>query len=57
MVATGFAWLVGNFGLTDPPLLFTLGSLLNNLFVALRDPPPARIPVRQAGLPRSTAIW
>jgi len=34
MVATGFAWLVGNFGLTDPPLLFTLGSLLNNLFVA-----------------------
>jgi signal transduction histidine kinase len=34
MVATGFAWFVGNFGLTDPPLLFTLGALLNNLFVA-----------------------
>ena len=34
MVATGFAWLLGLFGLTEPPLLFTVGVLFNNLFVA-----------------------
>ncbi len=34
MVATGFAWFAGLFSLTDPPLLFTVGAMLNNLFVA-----------------------
>jgi signal transduction histidine kinase len=34
MVATGFAWFVGNLSFTDPPLLFSVGQLLNNLFAA-----------------------
>jgi signal transduction histidine kinase len=34
MVATAFAWYIAVAGNTDPPLLFTLGVLLNNLFVA-----------------------
>jgi len=34
MVATGFAWLLGVYGLTDPPLLFTVGNLFTSLFVA-----------------------
>jgi len=34
MVATGFAWFVGNLIFTDPPLLWSVGQLLNNLFAA-----------------------
>ncbi len=34
MVATGFAWFVSALGRTEPSLLFTLGFLLNNLFIA-----------------------
>ena len=34
MVATGFAWFVTVFSRTEPALLFTVGFLLNNLFVA-----------------------
>ena len=34
MVATGFAWFLGMFGLTEPALLFTVGVLFNNLFIA-----------------------
>ncbi|MQA73837.1 MAG: histidine kinase [Solirubrobacterales bacterium] len=34
MVATGFAWFVGVFNLTDPALLFTLGLATANLFMA-----------------------
>jgi signal transduction histidine kinase len=33
MVATAFAWYVGVFERTEPPLLFTLGAWLENLFV------------------------
>jgi signal transduction histidine kinase len=34
MVATGFAWFIAVGGNTEPALLFTLGNLLQNLFVA-----------------------
>jgi signal transduction histidine kinase len=34
MVATGFAWYVGLLARTDPPLLFSIGFLLENLYVA-----------------------
>jgi signal transduction histidine kinase len=34
MVATAFAWFLAVFGNTQPALLFTVGSLLSNLFVA-----------------------
>jgi signal transduction histidine kinase len=34
MVATGFAWFLGMFGFGDVPLLFSLGLLFSNLFVA-----------------------
>jgi signal transduction histidine kinase len=34
MVATGFAWFLSVFGNTEPALLFTVGNLLSNLFVA-----------------------
>jgi signal transduction histidine kinase len=34
MVATGFAWFVSTLGLTEPALLFTIGTLLGNLYVA-----------------------
>jgi signal transduction histidine kinase len=34
MVATGFAWFVSVFVRTEPPLLFSIGLLLGNLFVA-----------------------
>jgi signal transduction histidine kinase len=34
MVATGFAWFVSVFVRTEPPLLFSIGLLLSNLFVA-----------------------
>ncbi len=34
MVATGFAWFLGIFALTDPPPLFTLGIWLSNIYVA-----------------------
>jgi signal transduction histidine kinase len=34
MVATGFAWYAVVAGNTEPPLLWTLGQLLSNLFIA-----------------------
>jgi signal transduction histidine kinase len=34
MVATGFAWYVGQLARTDPPLLFSIGFTLENLYVA-----------------------
>jgi signal transduction histidine kinase len=34
MVATGFAWYVSLFARTDPPLLFSIGFTLENLYVA-----------------------
>jgi signal transduction histidine kinase len=34
MVATGFAWFLAVFGNTQPALLFTVGNLFSNLFVA-----------------------
>jgi signal transduction histidine kinase len=34
MVATGFAWFLSIFGNTQPALLFTVGNLFTNLFVA-----------------------
>jgi signal transduction histidine kinase len=34
MVATGFAWFLSVFGNTEPALLFTLGNLFSNVFVA-----------------------
>ncbi len=34
MVATGFAWYVGQLARTDPPLLFSIGFMLENLYVA-----------------------
>jgi signal transduction histidine kinase len=34
MVLTGWAWFAGVLMWTEPPLLFTIGSLLGNLFVA-----------------------
>jgi signal transduction histidine kinase len=33
MVATGFAWYVGQLARTDPPLLFSIGFTLENLYV------------------------
>jgi signal transduction histidine kinase len=33
MVATGFAWYVGLLARTDPPLLFSIGFTLENLYV------------------------
>ena len=33
MVATGFAWYVALFERTEPPLLFTLGFMLSNLYI------------------------
>jgi signal transduction histidine kinase len=33
MVATGFTWFLGMFGLTEPAFLFTIGILFNNLFL------------------------
>jgi signal transduction histidine kinase len=35
MVATGFAWYVGMLARTEPPLLFSIGFTLENLYVAL----------------------
>ncbi len=35
MVATGFAWYVGQLARTDPPLLFSIGFTLENLYVGL----------------------
>jgi signal transduction histidine kinase len=35
MVAAAFAYLVSTAALTEPPLLFTVGSLLGNLFVTV----------------------
>jgi signal transduction histidine kinase len=35
MAGTGFAWLLGGTGLSDLPLLFTVGSLLGSLFIAV----------------------
>ena len=35
MVAAGFAYFVSTASLTEPPLLFTVGHLLSNLFVAV----------------------
>jgi signal transduction histidine kinase len=34
MVAIGFAWFLSVFGNTEPALLFTVGNLFSNLFVA-----------------------
>jgi signal transduction histidine kinase len=34
MLATAFAWFIFMFGNTEPALLFTLGNLFSNLFVA-----------------------
>jgi hypothetical protein len=34
MVATGFAWYVGLLARTEPPLLFSVGFMLENLYVA-----------------------
>jgi signal transduction histidine kinase len=34
MVATGFLWFLSVFGNTEPALLFTVGNLFSNLFVA-----------------------
>src|SRR5262245_45940099 len=34
MVGTGFAWFLSVFGNTEPALLFTVGNLFSNLFVA-----------------------
>ena len=34
MVATAFAWFLAVFGNTQPALLFTVGTLFSNLFVA-----------------------
>src|SRR5918992_1032663 len=34
MVATGFAWYVGMLARTEPPLLFSIGFTLENLYVA-----------------------
>jgi signal transduction histidine kinase len=35
MAGTGFAWLLAGVGLSDYPLLFTLGNLLGSLYVAV----------------------
>jgi signal transduction histidine kinase len=35
MVAAGFAWFVSIAAITEPPLMFTVGHLLSNLFVAV----------------------
>jgi signal transduction histidine kinase len=35
MVAAGFAYCISTAALTEPPLLFTVGHLLSNLFVAV----------------------
>lgn len=34
MVTTAFAWFLGMFGLSEPAVLFTVGVLFNNLFIA-----------------------
>ena len=34
MVLTGVAWFISILGFTEPPLLFTIGQLLGNVFVA-----------------------
>ena len=34
MVATGFAWMLSVFARTEPPILFTVGLVTSNLFVA-----------------------
>jgi signal transduction histidine kinase len=34
MVVTGFAWWLSTFGLVEPALLFTIGLLLGNLYIA-----------------------